>query len=366
MKSETLFKHPFILDSHCDTPSMLLEGIDLGKRLDRGHFDFVRMKEGGVDGVFFSIYTPKNFLPDQATAHAINLISKSYDAVDANSNKVAFAFSPQDGRNNKERGLLSVFLGMENGSPINTNLSLLRLFYKFGIRYLTLCHNANNEICDSCAPSEKRWGGVSPFGKEVIAELNSLGVLIDCSHSSDLSFYDILKYSKRPIVATHSCCRALCNHKRNLTDEMIKDLASQGGVVQVNFYPYFLVNGFGNEELTQLGEQGEIWQERYRSDLKNIEYRNNYYKITSILNTYESISFTKIVDHIDHIVSLVGINHVGLGSDFDGIEIAPQGMRDISMYPNIKVELRRRGYSEGDIDLIFGENFLRVMDEVQN
>lgn len=357
-----LHKEGFVLDTHIDTPSMMLENIDLGRKNERGHVDFIRMKEGGVDGAFFAIYIPVDLSPNDATAHAINLISKVYDAVDLNKDKAAFAFSPAQARKNKKNGLISVFLGMENGSAIQKNISLLHFFHRFGIRYLTLCHNANNDICDSCAPIEKRWGGISPFGREVVRELNRLGILIDCSHSSDDTFYDALRYSISPIVATHSCCRALSNHPRNLTDEMIKDLASQGGVVQVNFYPRFLDDSFVCDDFDPRVEK---WQELYRLDLNNIEYHDLYFEGMEKLKNHPSVSYKRIADHIDHVVELVGPKHVGLGSDFDGIEIAPEGMRDISQFGNIAQELVSRGYSESDIRGIMGENFLRVMEQAQ-
>ncbi len=216
MSYKNLHQDAFVLDSHCDTPLALINGSDLSKRLRKGHFDFIRMKEGGLDAVFFAIYTSGNLDPDAATRRALQLIARSYDAVEANSDKVAFALDAQEALENKKNGLGSIFLGMENGSPIQKDLSLLRLFYDMGIRYMTLSHAKNNDICDSCAPKEKRWNGLSPFGIEVVKEMNNLGMLVDVSHISDESFYDVLKYSTKPVVATHSCCRALTNHPRNM------------------------------------------------------------------------------------------------------------------------------------------------------
>lgn len=360
-----LHKDSFVLDSHCDTPSMLLEGINISKRSGRTQVDIEKMIEGGIDAIFFAIYSPASLSADESTVYALSQISKCYDAVDQNKNRIAFAFSPEDAVENKKKGVISIFLGMENGSPIQENLSLLGLFRRLGIRYMTLCHSKHNDICDSCTPVKPRWGGLSPFGKELVEELNRTGIMIDCSHASDATFYDLLKHSKAPVVATHSCCRALCNHPRNLTDDMIKDLASLGGVIQVNFYPVFLNNDFGDDEYVRLSEEGEKWQNLYRSDLHNLVYRENYFNIQRQLNRYPSVSYKRIIDHIDHIVELVGAEHVGLGSDFDGINIAPEGLRDISGYPNITTELLARGYSESDIRAILGENFLRVMREVQ-
>lgn len=363
---EKIHQEAFVLDSHCDTPSMLLEEIDLGKKLDRGHVDFLRMKEGGVDGMFFAIYTSNSLEPDQATRRALELLSRTYDAVDKNRDKVAFAFSVKEALENKEKGLLSIFLGMENGLPIQKDIHLLRLFYRFGIRYITLTHAGHNDICDSCGPRDnKRWGGVSPFGKEVIEEMNRLGIIIDVSHISDEAFYDVIKYSKAPVVATHSCCRSLCGHRRNMTDDMIKALADNGGVIQINFYPAFLDDSFATDEFWDLADEFDAKQQASRRELDNLEKREAYHLIEKKLANYPAPSYKRIVDHIDHVVKLVGAAHVGLGSDFDGIETPPDGLRDVSMFPNITSELKSRGYSDDDIRGILGGNFLRVMSEVE-
>ncbi|MBP5210239.1 MAG: dipeptidase [Bacteroidales bacterium] len=314
----------FLLDSHCDAPSMLLKGADFSKNVKEGQVDFPRLKRGGVDASFFAIYTSNELSADASTRRALEMIAKVYDAVESNPDKVALTTSVAEAKKNKRKGLISIFMGMENGAPIQRDLSLLRLFYKMGIRYMTLTHNGDNEICDSAATETKRWGGLSPFGVEVVQEMNRLGMLIDVSHISDMSFYDVLTYSKQPVVATHSCCRALCNHHRNMTDEMIEALAERGGVIQINFYPPFL-------------------DEKYQDVMP---------------------SYKRVVDHIDHVVDLVGVEHVGLGSDFDGIEITPVGLEDVSKMPKIIIELRKRGYSEHQINLIAGENFLRVMNNV--
>ena len=213
---------------------------------------------------------------------------------------------------------------MENGSPIGKSIDRVKMLYDKGIRYITLCHSRDNEICDSCATLVKRWGGLSPFGQKVVAEMNRLGMLIDVSHVSDETFYDVLKYSSKPVVATHSCCRTLCNHPRNMTDDMIRALAAAGGVIQINFYPYFLDSSYK--------EGGD------------------------------RPSYTMIADHIDHVVGLVGVDHVGIGSDFDGIEVTPDGMENISMVPKLLDELRRRGYSEADLAKIASGNFFRILE----
>lgn len=359
MSYKNLHQSAFVLDSHCDTPLKLIEGADLGKRLRKGHFDFMRMRDGGLDAVFFAIYTSGALDPDAATRRALQLIARVYDSIEANPDKVALALNADDAIKNRESGLLSVFLGMENGSPIQNDLSLLRLFFDMGIRYLTLCHSKNNEICDSCAPKEKRWNGLSPFGKEVVKEMNRLGMLIDVSHISDESFYDVLKYSTKPVVATHSCCRAIANHPRNLTDQMIIDLAAQGGVVQINFYPPFLNSDYARDFWPLCDAYDDALEKfkenptKFKSELKEAEAK---------MFSLKRPSYTEVVDHIDHVVKLVGVNHVGLGSDFDGIEVTPKGLEGVDKLPIITKELKLRGYSDDDILGILGGNFLNLLD----
>ncbi len=358
MSYKKLHQNAFVLDSHCDTPLELINGADLGKKLRKGHFDFIRMKEGGLDAVFFAIYTSGKLSPDEATRRALQLIAAVYDTVEANSDTVAFALNALEAKENREQGLLSVFLGMENGAPIQKDLSLLRLFYDMGIRYMTLSHAANNEICDSCAPKEKRWKGLSPFGKEVVKEMNRLDMLIDVSHISDDSFYDVLKYSAKPVVATHSCCRAIADHPRNLTDAMIKDLASQGGVVQINFYPPFLNSQYA-KEFWPLCDAFDEAADLYKQD--KVKHKKLYKEATDNMFALKRPSYTEVVDHIDHVVNLVGPNHVGIGTDYDGIEVTPEGLEGVDKLPVITKELKLRGYTDEDITKILGGNFLRLL-----
>lgn len=316
----------FVLDSHCDTPSQMLRGRDLVKDNSHAHVDFPKLKRGGVDAAFFALYIPAEMNENEAYTHAMSLFNCVHDAIAANPDKAVLTLDPQQAYKNKADGLFSIFLGLENGSPIGKSLEKLREFHNKGVRYMTLCHSRNNEICDSCASAVKTWYGLSPFGREVVAEMNRLGMLIDVSHISDEAFYDVLKYSTKPVVATHSCCRALADHPRNMTDDMIRALAAKGGVIQINFYPVFLDDSFHEEEMF----------------------------------TASRPSYTKIADHIDHVVDLVGIDHVGIGSDFDGIDVAPEGLEDISMMTKLFEELLRRGYSDGDLRKIASENFFNA------
>ena len=364
MQFNNLHDEAFVLDSHCDTPLVLMEGADLSQKLERGHFDFIRMKEGGVDASFFAIYTSNRLSDRGSTLRAIDLISRVYDTIEQNEKSVALATSVKELRENKLKGISSVVMGMENGSPIRTDLSLLRFFYELGVRYLTLTHAGNNEICDSCATKEKRWGGVSPFGVEVIAEMNRLGMMIDVSHLSDDSFYDVLKYSTAPVVATHSCCRAIADLPRNMTDQMIQDLAAKDGVIQINFYPPFLNKEYA-DKYWPLCDIYEDAQAEMRANPTSKEARDKFLAAEKVLIDSGRPSYKEIVDHIDHVVKLVGAKHVGLGSDFDGIEVPPLGLEDISYMPLITEELANRGYSPEDIKLILGENFLRVLEKIE-
>ena len=316
----------FVLDSHCDTPTQIFRGRDLAKDNESAHVDFPKIKRGGVDAAFFALYIPADLEGEAALEHADRLYACVTDTLAANPDKAALAVTEQQAYENKSKGLFSIFLGLENGSPIGKSLERLREFYDKGVRYMTLCHTKDNEICDSCASSEKTWHGLSPFGIEVVAEMNRLGMLIDVSHISDEAFYDVLKYSTQPVVATHSCCRALAGHPRNMTDDMIRALADKGGVIQINFYPLFLDDSFPEAEMF----------------------------------TAPRPSYKRIADHIDHVVGLVGIDHVGLGSDFDGIDVTPEGLENASMMPLLFDELRSRGYSEEDLEKIASRNFFNV------
>lgn len=316
----------FVLDSHCDTPTQIFRGRDLAKDNEAAHVDFPKIKRGGVDGAFFALYIPADMEGDAALEHAEKLYACVMDTLAANADKAVLTMTQEQAYANKSNGLFSVFLGLENGSPIGKSLDRLREFYAKGVRYMTLCHTKDNEICDSCASAVKTWHGLSPFGKEVVAEMNRLGMLIDVSHISDEAFYDVLKYSTLPVVATHSCCRALCGHPRNMTDDMIRALADKGGVIQINFYPLFLDDTFPEAEML----------------------------------TAPRPSYTMIADHIDHVVELVGIEHVGIGTDFDGIDVTPEGLENVSMMPLLFEELRRRGYTEEDLEKIASGNFFNV------
>ncbi len=350
----------FTLDSHCDTPLQLQRLRDLSLDNDHAHVDFPKLRRGGVDASFFALYTPAEYAPDRATSHALELLALVRDAVNANSAIATIASSPEEALAAKAAGKFAVCIGMENGSPIRHSLSLLREFHRGGVSYLTLCHSRDNEICDSCAQGTT-WHGLSPFGREVVAELNRLGMIIDVSHISDESFWDVIRRSEKPVVATHSCCRAIAAHKRNMTDEMIRAMADRGGVIQINFYPAFLDEGFAAElDRSGLYEKGEAIEDEFIADPSDPVRRQAWHDMMDEFQAMRRPSYTRIADHIDHAVAVAGIDHVGLGSDFDGIYMTPDGMDDVGHFCLIFDELRRRGYSEEDIAKVAGGNFLRV------
>ena len=309
-----------VLDSHCDTPSRMIDGLDIGVDNKYGHVDIPKLASGGVDASFFALYTPADLSPDSALSKALEMLASIFDALVMYSGKIALALSPDDIVTNKAKGLISILIGMENGAPIKKSLSLLRLFHWMGVRYMTLTHNGDNEIADS-AMEGKRWGGLSPFGREVVEEMNHLGMIVDVAHASDNTFNDILDCSKTPVLSTHSCCRALADHPRNMTDDMIRRMADKGGVIQINFYPYFLTT-------------------------------------TSQANVED------VIRHIDHAVKVGGIEHVGIGTDFDGIKVTPVGLENVSKLPVVFDLLSERGYSDDQIEKIASGNFLRVFREV--
>lgn len=351
-------------DSHMDTPSQLLRLRDPGIDNPYAQVDFPKLRRGGVDGAFFALYTPAQMAPDSATRYALEMLAATFDTVQAHSGEVAPAFSPEDAAENRKNGRISIFIGMENGSPIQESLSLLNQFYRMGVRYVTLTHNGDNALADSAAEG-RRWNGLSPFGKQAVEQMNRLGMMIDLSHASDKTFWDCLSVSRAPIVATHSCCRALCSHRRNLTDEMLQALGEHDGYVGINFCPSFLSDSFASDPadaaLLDQADEVEAAFIQAPSDPARIEA---WHRMQERLLKLPRPGVKEIVDHIDHAVKWAGIDHVGLGSDFDGILIAPEGLDDVSAMPAVFREMERRGYTQEQIRKIGGQNLMDVLGRV--
>jgi len=353
-----------VLDSHCDTPSQLLRCRVMEEDNRYGHVDFPKLRRGGVDACFFALFTPNTLSDADAAVLSLRMLEATRETVAKNPHLAALATSPDEIAANKAAGKVSIFLGMENGSPLCGDLSLLRFYYDQGVRYLTLTHNGDNLICDSAA-GNCRWNGLSPFGREVVAEMNRLGMMVDIAHCSDKTFWDCIEASRAPIVSTHSCCRALAGHRRNLTDDMIRALADKGGVIQINFYPLFLSDAFARElEKDGIGDAADAADKAFRANPSDPELTRRWHEAQDALKRLRRPGVKDVVDHIDHAVRVGGIDHVGIGTDFDGIDVPPEGLEDISMLPKVFDEMRRRGYGEEEIAKVAGGNFLRVFEEV--
>ncbi|MBN1989993.1 MAG: dipeptidase [Bacteroidales bacterium] len=362
------------IDTHTDTPlDFLRQGFDFGgeNNTARGsRVDLAKMEKGGLDAAFFAVFigqddcTPEKYA--EVHQRALDIFSAVQKEVARFPNRAAIAVNPDDAARLKNEGKRAIYIGVENGYPIGTNLSLLQDYYNLGARYVTLSHTRNNQICDSSTDSEgPLHNGVSEFGKEVIAEMNRLGMLVDVSHISDKAFFDAVELSKTPVFASHSCARAICDNPRNLTDEMLTKLAETGGVVQMCILSDYVKTPEPNP--ARDSARAEL-QQKY-GGFKNLSdsVRMIAYSEWHVINEkYPSklATVSDVVDHIDHMVKVAGIDHVGIGTDFDGGG-GVDGCRDASEMKNITVELLRRGYSEKDIRKIWGENFLRVFRKAQ-
>jgi membrane dipeptidase len=322
------------------------------------------MKEGGLDASFFAVFVSNREDKNQPAKNALEMIDEIYRQVDKYPALAELAFSPADIRRIEKTGKRAILIGMENGSPTLGSLRLMRDYYRLGVRYITLTHSDNNEICDSATAQKPKWNGLSKFGEEMVAEMNRIGMMIDVSHISDEAFQDVLQVSQAPVFASHSCVRAICDVPRNLTDEMITALAKKKGVVQINFFSAFLDKSFDNaseKARKKLGPQFDKLRKKYKDN------RNEFYNAVMELWKKEAPpgpAIGVLIDHIDHIVKLVGVDYVGLGSDFDGAGSFPQGLEDVGGFPLITYNLLKRGYKEEDIKKILGGNFLRVFEEV--
>lgn len=364
-KAMQLHHEAIVVDTHCDTPMVITEKeIDLGQRQSGNDVDFIRMKEGGVDASFFAVFVSNRLDKKHPAKKALEMIDEIYNQVEKHPGLAEIAYSPADIRRIHQTGKRAILIGMENGGPIEESLRLLRNYYRLGVRYITLTHNQNNFICDSSGGGKPLWQGLSLFGEKVVKEMNRLGMIIDVSHISDEAFWDVLRVSKAPVFASHSCVRAICSVPRNLSDDMIKALARKGGVVQLNFYSAFLDEEYkkaSDRVWAKIKPQEEKLKEKYKDN------RNKYWNaLMALAKKYNPPAppIETLIDHIDHIVKLVGCDHVGLGSDFDGAGSFPRGLEDISGFPLITYHLLKRGYKEEDIKKILGGNFLRFFEAV--
>ncbi len=362
-KALAIHEKAVVVDTHCDVPDRLLEDrmFDIGKRDSRGHLDLVRMKEGGLDAEFFSVYVSNARDMNHPSSEALKIIDTIKSVISRNPSLAELVVSVSDIRRLKREGKRAILMGMENGSPVEGSLDRVRQYYALGIRYITLTHMRNNPISDSSTDTTERWHGLSPFGRALIREMNRFGIMVDISHVSDKAAFQAIALSTKPVIASHSCARALCDVPRNMSDSLLRAVKKNDGVVMVNFYPAFLdlsANRKISAHYATIHPQMDAAREKYKNNSDSLRIKMD--ELNAKLDI-ALVPVTVLIDHIDHMVKVMGVEHVGLGSDFDGIPSTPIGLENVSKLPVITYLLLKRGYSESDITKILGGNILRVM-----
>lgn len=364
--------HKFIIvDGHVDLPyRMQVKGFMLKKTVEnvsvetQGNFDYPKAKRGGLDAPFMSIYVPAAYQKiGNAKAFADSLIDMVSRLPQAFPDMFALANSPEEIENNYSKNLISLPMGMENGAPIGNDIANVRYFYDKGIRYITLTHSKDNQICDSSYDTTYTWNGLSPFGEQVVREMNKWGIMVDISHVTDSAAFDALAITQAPVIASHSSCRKFTpNWERNMPDELIQALAENDGVIHINFGSSFLSKE-AQDKREKMREALTNWRTENNLTTEDSLYLAYAKKYATEHDVYEDIQ--TVADHIDHVVNLVGIEHVGFGSDYDGVgDSLPKGLKDVSTYPNLIATLLKRGYSEEDIEKICYKNTFRVWEKV--
>lgn len=363
------------VDTHADTPLRMIEpGFDMAERHDPNEtgskVDYPRMKEGGLDAIFFAAFVAQDIRDDdgnnRAKALCLQMIDSVIASTEKNSNVVGLALNPDDAYELEKEGKRAIYIGIENGYPIGNDISNVELYYNKGVRYITLVHSSNNDLADSATDQDgTEHGGISEIGAEVVKEMNRLGMMVDVSHGNDSVFYDAIKLSKAPIIASHSNARSVTDHQRNMTDEMLKLMAENGGVVQLTMLSVYL------RDIPDNPKRDSAFA-AFRENMKPVSEMTQEERLAmraarnEIDKMYPNPSATvkHVVDHIDHIVKVAGIDHVGIGCDFDGGG-GIEGIFDASEVMNITIELVRRGYTEEQIQKIWGGNLIRVFRDVQ-
>jgi membrane dipeptidase len=367
-KARKLHFSSIVVDTHDDTTQRFLDGkFDLGARSDAGSIDIPRMREGGLGAIFFSIWIPSKITGPEGVSRAMTQIDAVREQVRNHPKDLTLATTAAEVREARKQGKIAALMGVEGGHMIDSNLGVLRSYAALGVRYMTLTHSGNDEWADS-STDKAVHNGLTDFGKDVVREMNRLGVIVDISHVSDKTFYDALEVSKAPLFASHSSCRAICDAPRNMTDQMMKDLAAKGGVVQINYHVGFLSQEFrdaekANPELNK-AISAEVTKRCGDNEGCQLIEGDRITREYVEQGKLPRVEFSKIIEHIDHAVKVAGADHVGLGSDFDGANM-PYGMEDATKLPKITEALLQKGYSEGDVKKILGENTLRVMTEVE-
>jgi membrane dipeptidase len=366
-KTLKLQRSAIVVDSHNDILSIMFdENYDIGQSsVGKYHTDLARMKQGGLSAEFFSVYVDRSYAARGGAARrAMDLIDMVYRAAEKYPNDLMMSYTTADIRRAKKQKKIAALMGIEGGHAIENSLMALRDFYRLGVRYMTLTHNNTNDWADACC-DVSRHNGLSDFGKEVVREMNRIGMLIDISHVSDKTMSDVLDISTAPVIASHSSARALAARPRNIPDDLLRRIAKNGGVVMINFYPVFIdqkaIDASAARDV-RLKPQRDALSARYKNDPKRLEE-----ELTKLneANPLPPTPLSVLVDHFDHVAKVAGIDHVGIGSDFDGVPYLPEDMKDIAQLPNLTYELLRRGYSERDVRKVLGENFLRAFAEAE-
>jgi len=365
-KTKKLHSKALVCDLHSDTILNLKKGdYVFSEKNATGYIDIPRLEEGGVDLQVFAVWVSPDFLPDSAAREAFNLIDLFYQQLEKYPEDIELAKNISNFKKINKKGKIACVLGLEGGHSIEGNIALLRTFYRLGVRYMTLTWENSNPLASSAADTSSQKGGLTEPGTEVIKEMDKLGMIIDISHLSEQAFWEVMELSKAPVIASHSCVKAICNHYRNLTDEQIKAIAKSGGVIGINFFSGYLDDDFrkaSDSIYKEIQIKSEELKERFKGDDKKIEEETELLYQNAKFPPPTSLS--KLVDHIDYIVKLVGPDYVALGSDFDGIPAIPLEIKDASGLPTITQELLNRGYKDKDIKKILGGNFLRVFEEI--
>ena len=359
--------HTYIItDGHIDVPWRLNDGYeDLSVRTKGGDFDYIRAKEGGLDVPFMSIYVPSSYQETGgAKEKADSLIDLVHRIANDHPDKFEVAYSPNDGDRIFSQGKIALPMGMENGAPIEDDLNNVAYFHKRGIRYITLTHARDNLICDSSYDTTNTWGGLSPFGRQVVAEMNRVGIMVDISHVTDAVINQVLDMAKAPVIASHSSCRKFTpGWQRNMGDPEIKRLKENGGVIQINYGSSFVTQASQDKRQANT-DKIAAYAKKNGLEQEDEELKVYAKKVSKDNPIYADI--TEVIDHIDHVVKLAGIDHVGIGSDYDGVgDSLPYGLKDVSSYPNLIYHLLKRGYSDEDIAKICYKNVWRVWREVE-
>jgi len=373
-QADIIHNKAFTIDSHCDSPLRLMsEDFDIGKshnsKEDGSKYDIPRMEKGGLDASFFAAFIgqgPEDSASlEKAFKETNKIIEAVYKSVNSYSNKAEIAITPEDGYRLEKEGKRAIYLGIENGYALADKIENIEYFKNKGIRYITLVHTKNNHIADSSTDDTIIYNGLSKFGEEVVRKMNELGIMIDISHASDSAFYDVLALSKAPIIASHSCSRKLCNTPRNLSDDQLKAMAKNGGVVQMCILSDYVkqMPSYAARDSAHVafGKRHSNW-DNYTEEQRKVGIRE--WHQLDMLYPPNLANVSDVVDHIDHIVKIAGINHVGIGTDFDGGG-GVNGCFDVSEMKNITIELLKRGYTEEQIIKIWGGNFMRVFKEVE-